>query len=75
MVKIGSGKSTLWKLLMNLYEPTRGSVLIDRTDIRQIDPVDLRRAIGCVPQEPFLFMGSVKDNITIGEQMHQIKRY
>ncbi len=66
--KIGSGKSTLWKLLMNLYEPTRGSVLIDRTDIRQIDPVDLRRAIGCVPQEPFLFMGSVKDNITIGEQ-------
>lgn len=66
--KIGSGKSTLWKLLMNLYEPTRGSVLIDRTDIRQIDPVDLRRAIGCVPQEPFLFMGTVKDNITIGEQ-------
>jgi ATP-binding cassette subfamily C protein LapB len=66
--KIGSGKSTLWKLIMNLYEPTRGSVLIDKTDIRQIDPVDLRRAIGCVPQEPFLFMGTVKDNITIGEQ-------
>lgn len=66
--KIGSGKSTLWKLLMNLYEPKKGSILIDKTDIRQIDPVDLRRAIGCVPQEPFLFMGSVKDNITIGEQ-------
>lgn len=66
--KIGSGKSTLWKLLMNLYEPTRGSILIDKTDIRQIDPVDLRRAIGCVPQEAFLFMGTVKDNITIGEQ-------
>ena len=66
--KIGSGKSTLWKLIMNLYEPKRGSILIDKSDIRQIDPVDLRRAIGCVPQEPFLFMGSIKDNITIGEQ-------
>ena len=66
--KIGSGKSTLWKLIMNLYEPKKGSILIDKSDIRQIDPVDLRRAIGCVPQEPFLFMGSIKDNITIGEQ-------
>ena len=66
--KIGSGKSTLWKLIMNLYEPKHGSILIDKTDLRQIDPVDLRRAVGCVPQEPFLFMGSIKDNITIGEQ-------
>ena len=66
--RIGSGKSTLAKIIMNLYVPTKGSVLIDQTDIRQIDPVDLRRSIGCVPQEPFLFMGSVKDNITIGEQ-------
>jgi ATP-binding cassette subfamily C protein LapB len=66
--KIGSGKSTLWKLIMNLYEPKKGSLLIDKSDIRQIDPVDLRRAIGCVPQEPFLFMGTIKDNITIGEQ-------
>ena len=65
--KIGSGKSTLVKLLQNLYVPTEGSVLVDQTDVRQIDPVDLRRAIGVVPQEPFLFMGSVKDNITIGE--------
>ncbi len=66
--KIGSGKSTLAKLLMNLYEPTNGSILIDNTEIRQIDPVDLRRSIGYVPQEPFLFMGTIKDNITIGEQ-------
>lgn len=65
--KIGSGKSTLIKLLQNLYVPTSGSVLVDQTDVRQIDPVDLRRAIGVVPQEPFLFMGSIKDNITIGE--------
>lgn len=66
--KIGSGKSTLAKLILNLYEPTNGSVLIDNTDIRQIDPVDLRRSVGYVPQEPFLFMGSVKDNISISEQ-------
>ena len=66
--KIGSGKSTLLKLIMNLYEPTKGSVLIDGLDTRQIDPVDLRQAIGAVPQEPFLFMGTIKDNLTIGEQ-------
>ena len=66
--KIGSGKSTLAKLILNLYEPSKGSILVDNTDIRQIDPVDLRRSIGYVPQEPFLFMGSIKDNITIGEQ-------
>jgi len=66
--KIGSGKSTLLKLIMNLYEPTKGSVLIDGLDTRQIDPTDLRHAIGSVPQEPFLFMGTIKDNLTIGEQ-------
>ncbi len=66
--KIGSGKSTFLKLIVNLYEPTEGSVLIDGVDTRQIDPVDLRHAIGSVPQEPFLFMGTIKDNITIGEQ-------
>lgn len=66
--KIGSGKSTLLKLIMNLYEPNKGSVLIDGLDTRQIDPTDLRHAIGSVPQEPFLFMGSIKDNLTIGEQ-------
>jgi len=65
--KIGSGKTTLVKLLQNLYVPTSGSVIVDQTDVRQIDPVDLRRAIGVVPQEPFLFMGTVKDNITIGD--------
>ncbi len=65
--KIGSGKSTLIKMIQNLYVPSKGSVLIDNTDVRQIDPVDLRKAIGVVPQESFLFMGSVKDNITIGD--------
>ncbi len=66
--KIGSGKSTIARLIMNLYAPKKGSILIDKTDIRQIDPVDLRKSIGSVPQEAFLFMGSVKDNIVIGEQ-------
>jgi len=66
--KIGSGKSTLLKVILNLYEPSSGSVLLDETDTRQLDPVDLRRAVGIVPQEPFLFMGTIKDNITIGEQ-------
>ena len=65
--KIGSGKSTLSKLLMNLYTPSNGSIMYDNTDVRQIDPVDLRRVVGYVPQEPFLFLGTVKDNITIGE--------
>lgn len=65
--KIGSGKSTLSKLVMNLYSPTNGSILIDDTDVRQIDVVDLRKAIGYVPQEPFLFLGTIKDNITVGE--------
>jgi ATP-binding cassette subfamily C protein LapB len=65
--KIGSGKTTLAKLIMNLYSPTKGSVLVDGSDVRQIDPVDLRKSIGYVPQEPFLFLGTVKDNLTIGQ--------
>ena len=66
--KIGSGKSTLLKVMLNLYEASSGSVLLDDTDTRQLDPIDLRRAVGVVPQEPFLFMGTIKDNITVGEQ-------
>lgn len=62
--KIGSGKSTILKLLAGLYTPTSGSLLIDGIDINQIDPADLRRNIGYVPQDIVLFSGTVKKNIT-----------
>lgn len=64
--RVGSGKSTVEKLILGLYEPDTGSVLIDGTDIRQIDPADLRRNIGCVPQDVVLFQGSIRENITLG---------
>lgn len=64
--RIGSGKSTIERLLLGLYDPDQGSVLVDGTDVRQIDPADLRRAVGVVPQDIYLFFGSVKENISIG---------
>ncbi|MBF0621827.1 MAG: type I secretion system permease/ATPase [Magnetococcales bacterium] len=64
--RIGSGKSTLIKLILGLYDPAEGAVLADGTDLRQIDPADLRRNIGCVPQDPTLFFGTLRDNITLG---------
>ena len=63
---MGSGKSTIHKLILNLFQPGEGAVLIDGTDLRQIDPIDLRRNIGSVPQETFLFGGTVRDNLTMG---------
>lgn len=64
--RIGSGKSTIEKLLMGLYKPSEGAVRIDGIDLNQIDPVDLRRNIGYVPQELMLFDGTVKENIVMG---------
>lgn len=64
--RIGSGKSTIEKLLMGLYKPGKGSIRFDGIDINQIDPVDLRRNIGYVPQDILLFDGSVRDNIVMG---------
>jgi ATP-binding cassette subfamily C protein LapB len=61
--RIGSGKSTIEKLILGLYQPTEGSVLVDGIDINQIDPATLRRNIGYVPQDVMLFYGSVKENI------------
>ena len=66
--RIGSGKSTIEKLLMGLYQPQEGSVLVDGTDIRQLDPADLRRKIGYVPQDIMLLYGTLKDNITMGSR-------
>ena len=64
--RIGSGKSTIHKLILNLYKPTQGSILVDGIDIQQIDPADLRRHIGYMPQEVVLFSGTVKSNIMYG---------
>ena len=62
----GSGKTTLGKMIMGLYEPMEGMVGVDGTDIRQIDPSELRHFIGYVPQDVTLFSGTVKENITLG---------
>lgn len=64
--KLGTGKTTILKLLLGLYEPTGGVVLVDDVDIRQIDPIDLRKAMGYVPQDVVLFGGSLRDNIALG---------
>lgn len=64
--KTGSGKSTLQRLILKFYEPDSGSILVSGTDLRQLDPNDLRRAIGYVPQEVTLFSGSVRENIVLG---------
>lgn len=64
--RVGSGKSTLGKLLLKLYLPTEGTILLDGTDYKQINPDDLRQQIGYVPQDIVLFYGSVRDNICVG---------
>jgi len=61
--KIGSGKSTIQKLILGLYHAQEGSILVDGIDIKQIDPADLRKHIAYVSQDITLFSGTVKDNI------------
>ncbi|MDH5405061.1 MAG: ABC transporter ATP-binding protein/permease [Candidatus Aminicenantes bacterium] len=63
----GSGKSTLVNLIPRLYDPTGGSLLIDGTDIRRIPLKILRRHIGYVPQEGFLFSDTIRENIALGK--------
>jgi ATP-binding cassette, subfamily C, bacterial LapB len=65
---VGSGKTTIERLILNLYQPDAGSIQIDGVDVRQIDPADLRRNIGVVQQFPYLFFGSVRENITLGHE-------
>lgn len=62
----GSGKSTLIKLLLRFYDPTKGKILIDSIDISTINPHDIRKAIGLVSQDVFLVQGTVRDNISYG---------
>ena len=64
--RVGSGKSTIQRLMMGLYQPTEGAVLLDGIDLRQLDPADVRRGVGCVSQDVLLFYGSLRDNITLG---------
>ncbi len=63
--RIGSGKSTVLRLLAGLYQPTQGHVDVDGIDLRQIDPADYRARVGFVSQDPRLFSGSLRDNVLL----------
>ncbi len=63
----GAGKSSIIRLLSRLYEPTKGRILIDGIDIREITQAELRRCVGVILQDAFLFSGDIKENITLGE--------
>jgi ATP-binding cassette, subfamily B, bacterial len=62
----GAGKSTIAKLLARFYDPTEGRILIDGTDLREVSQASLRRQLGIVPQEGFLFAGTVAENLAFG---------
>ncbi|MBR2575385.1 MAG: type I secretion system permease/ATPase [Loktanella sp.] len=64
--RMGSGKSTMSRLISGLIEPSEGSVLIDGVDLRQIDKSDVRRNVGVMLQETWLFSGTVKENLQMG---------
>jgi ATP-binding cassette, subfamily B, multidrug efflux pump len=73
----GAGKSTLVQLIPRLMDPTAGAVLVDGVDLRRVDPEQLRRQIGFVPQETFLFSATIAENIAFGVESatgEQIRR-
>jgi ATP-binding cassette, subfamily C, bacterial LapB len=62
----GSGKSTLLKVLAGIYAPTQGRVLLDGIDLSQVDPAQVRRHVGYLPQHVRLFQGTLRENLTLG---------
>jgi ATP-binding cassette, subfamily B, multidrug efflux pump len=64
----GAGKSSIIRLLSRLYEPTKGRILIDGIDIRDLPQAELRRKVGIILQDGFIFAGDVKSNIALGER-------
>jgi ATP-binding cassette, subfamily C, bacterial LapB len=64
--RVGSGKSTIERLILGLYQPADGAVLVDGIDLRQLDPADVRRNVGYVSQDVTLFYGTLRENITFG---------
>ena len=67
----GGGKTTTASLMARLYDPTEGSVFLDGRDIRSVAPDDRSRKVGFIPQEPFLFSGTVRDNIVYGNDEYR----
>ena len=63
----GAGKTTLVKLVPRLFDPSEGRVMLDGMDVRDLDPHWLRRQVGMVMQEPFLFSGTIAENIAVGQ--------
>jgi ATP-binding cassette subfamily B protein len=64
----GGGKTTTASLMARLYDPNGGSIFLDGRDIRSVPPAERARKIGVIPQEPFLFTGTVRDNIVYGNE-------
>src|SRR4029078_3876584 len=69
----GSGKSTMISLLARLHDPPPGTVFVDGVDVRGMPPDILRRAIGFVPQEPFLFSDTIEDNVAFGLDAERLR--
>ncbi len=66
----GSGKSTLTQLLLRFYQPQQGLIKIDDQPLNSVSETELRRAVGIVQQDPFIFNSSVRDNITLGQMIN-----
>lgn len=70
----GAGKTTIISLVSRFYDVQRGAVLIDGKDVRDYDQVELRRHVGIVLQDPFLFSGTIRSNITLGDDSIPLER-